>query len=305
MSRVSKGRRGYQLPSRSSFPLPEHGLTGAAPRAVTMTIREIACKSALTETGLPADWAINCYVGCEHACAYCYARYMKRFTGHREPWGTFVDVRVNAPEVLAREVRRKPPASVILSSVCDGWQPLEEKYRVSGQCVEILARSGWHVSILTKSALVRRDLPLLEGKSADLGMTLTAWDEKLRRAIEPGASPTAERLDVLKEAAGRGIEIWAFLGPLLPMLTDTIENLEPLFAAVAKLPLTHIHTDRVNFRSGVAASLKAMVRKHFPHLEDDYLWLGSDGGEDQAYADQLRTRLDLLAQRHRIADKMR
>ncbi|MFB3879667.1 MAG: radical SAM protein [Armatimonadota bacterium] len=270
-----------------------------------MTVREIACKSALCETGLPADYAINCYVGCEHACAYCYARYMKRFTGHREPWGTFVDVRVNAPEVLAREVKRKPPASVMLSSVCDGWQPLEEKYRASGQCVETLARSGWHVSILTKGALVRRDLPLLEGKPADLGMTLTAWDEKLRRAIEPGASSTAERLDVLKEAAGRRIPIWVFIGPLLPLLTDTMENLEPLFAAVAELPITHLHTDRVNFRSGVAASLKAMVRNRFPRLDDDYLWLGSDGDEDQAYADQLQSRLEVVAARYGLAGKMR
>jgi DNA repair photolyase len=99
--------------------------------------------------------------------------------------------------------------------------------------------------------------------------------------------------------------IWVFLGPFLPMLTDTMENLDPLFAAVAKLPVTHLHTDRVNFRSGVAASLKAMVRNHFPHLDDDYLWLGSDGGEDEAYADQLRTRLDLLAKRYRISDKVR
>ncbi len=269
-----------------------------------MTIREITCKSALTETGLPADYAINCYVGCEHACTYCYARYMKRFTGHREPWGTFVDVRVNASEVLAREVRRKPPASVILSSVCDPYQPPEEKYGVTGRCVEVLVRNRWHVSLLTKGALVRRDLPLLEGKRADLGMTLTTLDERLRRVIEPGASPTEERLDVLREAARRGIAIWVFLGPFLPMLTDTVENLEPLFAAVAKLPITHLHTDRVNFRSGVAASLKAMVAKHFPALDDDYLWLGSDGEEDEAYADQLRTRLDLLASRYGLADKM-
>jgi DNA repair photolyase len=136
-------------------------------------------------------------------------------------------------------------------------------------------------------------------------MTLTAWDERLRRAIEPGASPTAERLDVLREAAGRGIGIWVFLGPLLPMLTDTMENLEPLVVAVAKLPVTHLHTDRVNFRSGVAASLKAMVRKHFPRLDDDYLWLGSDGGEDQAYADQLQSRVEVLARRHGLAGKMR
>jgi len=270
-----------------------------------MTVREISCRSILSDTGLPADYAINCYVGCEHACCYCYARYMKRFTAHPEPWGTFVDVRTNAPQVLEREMRRKPKGSVILSSVCDGWQPLEAKYGVSTRCVEILARDGWPVSILTKGALVRRVLHLLEGRLADIGVTLTAFDEKLRRVIEPSASPTLERLEVLKEAAGRGIRAWVFLGPFLPMLTDTEENLEALFRAVARLPLTHIHTDRVNFRSGVASSLRAMVAKHLPELVDEYRWLGSAGDDDRAYADQLRTRIDRMARRYGMSEKLR
>ena len=269
-----------------------------------MIVREIECKSILSDTGLPADYAINCYVGCEHACCYCYARYMKRFTGHREPWGTFVDVRTNAPEVLAREIRRKPRGSVMLSSVCDGWQPLESKYGVSGECVKMLAEHGWPVSILTKSALVRRVLPVLEGKPADLGMTVTTLDENLRRVIEPGASPTGERLAALEEAAKRGIRVWAFLGPFLPMLTDTEENLEALFAAVARLPLTHIHTDRVNFRSGVAASLRRMAAKHFPEFADEYRWLGSHGDEDRAYADQLETRIARVAEWYGMADRL-
>ena len=269
-----------------------------------MIAREIKCKSVLSHTGLPADYAINCYVGCEHGCRYCYARYMKRFTGHREPWGTFVDVRVNAPEVLAREVGRKPPGSVILSSVCDGWQPLEASYGVSRRCVQILTQHGWHVSILTKSSLLRRELPLLEGRPSDIGVTLTTLDETLRRIIEPKASPTVERIEVLREAAERGVSIWAFLGPFLPMLTDTEENIACLLAAVAQLPVTHIHTDRVNFRSGVAASLKQMVARHFPDLVDDYRWLGSAREEDQAYADQLQFRIGRLADTYGLSQKL-
>lgn len=270
-----------------------------------MIVREIECKSILSDTGLPADYAINCYVGCEHACRYCYARYMKRFTGHREPWGTFVDVRTNAPEVLERQMRRKPKGSVMLSSVCDGWQPLEAKYGMSGACVEMLVGHNWPVSILTKSSLVGRHLALLEGKPADIGVTLTAAEERLRRAIEPRASPTSERLEVLREAAERGITTWVFLGPFLPMLTDTEENLESLLSAVAGLPLDHIYADRVNFRSGVAASLREMVAKHFPELADEYRWLGSDKDADQAYADQLCSRIARLARLHGISHKLR
>jgi DNA repair photolyase len=269
-----------------------------------MTVREITCKSLLTDTGLPADYVINCYVGCQHGCCYCYARYMKRFTGHREPWGTFVDIRTNAPEVLAREVRRKPKGSVILSSVCDAWQPLETEHGVSGRCVEILAREGWHISILTKSALARRDLPSLEGTSAEVGVSVSAHEEEIRRVVEPAASPTRERFELLAEAAARGIAVYAFLGPLLPHLTDTEENIDALVAAIARLPVTHVYTDRVNFRSGVAASLRRMARDHFPDLAEDYRWLGSDKDADFAYADQLRSRLARAAERHGIADKV-
>ncbi|UCC67678.1 MAG: hypothetical protein JSV79_11235, partial [Armatimonadota bacterium] len=81
-------------------------------------------------------------------------------------------------------------------------------------------------------------------------------------------------------------------------------NLEALFAAVARLPLTHIHTDRVNFRSGVAASLRRMAAKHFPELGDDYRWLGSHGDEDRAYADQLETRIARAAERYGMADRL-
>ena len=273
-------------------------------RLVAVVVREITCRSILSDTGLPADYAINCYVGCEHGCRYCYARYMKRFTGHREPWGTFVDVRVNAHEVLERQIQRKPPGSVMLSSVCDGWQPLEASYRVTGRCVEVLTQHGWPVSVLTKNALLRRDLPLLQGRPADIGVTLTTLDETLRRVIEPKASPTVERIEVLREAAERGISVWTFLGPFLPMLTDTEENIASLFAAVAPLPLTHIHTDRVNFRSGVAISLKQMVARHFPQLADDYRWLGSDADEDEAYADQLHVRVRRLADKHGLSEKL-
>jgi DNA repair photolyase len=269
-----------------------------------MTIREIQCKSVLSETGLPADYAINCYVGCAHACAYCYARYMKRFTGHAEPWGTFVDVRVNAPEVLAKEVRRKQPASVILSSVCDGWQPLEAKYELSRRCVQILVEHEWHVSILTKSALVRRDLPLLEDASADLGMTITTLDDRLSKIIEPGAFTGRERVETLRDAASRGIEVWAFLGPFLPGLTDTRENLEPLIAAIAKLPLSHVYTDRVNFGSGVASSLRAMARQRFPDLVREWNWLGANADEDSAYADQLHDTIAELAEQYGLLGKI-
>ncbi|HAL61831.1 MAG TPA: hypothetical protein DCP08_05420, partial [Chloroflexi bacterium] len=88
-------------------------------------LREIEARSVLSKSGISAvTYALNPYVGCQHGCVYCYSVFMKRFTGHREEWGTFVDVKVNAPQVLARELKRAKPGEVLLSSVTDPYQPL-------------------------------------------------------------------------------------------------------------------------------------------------------------------------------------
>ena len=89
-----------------------------------MKIKEITAKSILSKSQV-SDYAVNPYVGCQHACVYCYAKFMKRFTGHREAWGEFVDVKINAPELLAREVAKKKVGRVWISGVCDPYQPLE------------------------------------------------------------------------------------------------------------------------------------------------------------------------------------
>jgi DNA repair photolyase len=92
-----------------------------------MKIREIKAKNILSKSQV-YDYALNPYVGCQHACVYCYARFMKRFTGHKERWGEFVDVKINAPELLAFEVRKKKVGRVWISGVCDPYQPLEKSY---------------------------------------------------------------------------------------------------------------------------------------------------------------------------------
>ncbi|MBU1880252.1 MAG: radical SAM protein, partial [Chloroflexi bacterium] len=172
-----------------------------------MIVREIACKSILTKSGIGAvDYAANPYVGCAHACAYCYATFMKRFTGHREEWGTFVDVKVNAAEVLARQLRRARPGGITFSTVTDAYQPLEEEYLLTQACLEVLAGYDHPVSILTKSALVLRDLDLIRRlHDAEVAFTITTLDDEVRARFEPGASPIPARLEALQALAGAGV----------------------------------------------------------------------------------------------------
>jgi len=272
--------------------------------AQSIKVNEIACKSILTKSGL-SDWTINCYVGCEHGCRYCYARFIKRFTHHPEPWGTFVDARINAPQVLEHQVKRAKRGRVILSSVCDGWQPLEEKYRLSRECVRILLDNAWPVGILTKSALVSRDFDLLEHGELDLGMTVAIRDDRIRSIVEPEASPTEERMETLREAARRGIAIWAFVGPLLPGLNDNEENIAWLMRWMAKLPVTHFYVDRLNFRPGVASSLRQTLEAHFPELVERYREIESDEAASDAFERGLYARVRTIARKHGVEDKMR
>lgn len=267
-------------------------------------LNEVACKSILSKSGL-SDWTINCYAGCEHGCRYCYARYMKRFTHHREPWGTFVDARINAPQVLERQIKRAQRGRVILSSVCDGWQPLEEKYGLSRECVRLLLEHGWPVGILTKSALVSRDFDLLERGEVDLGMTVSIRDERLRRMVEPEASPTQERMETLEAASPRGIEIWAFVGPFLPGLNDDEENIAWLMGWMARLPVTHFYVDRLNFRPGVASSIRQTLQAHFPRLVERYREIETDAEASKEFERTLYARVRKLARKHGVGDKAR
>ncbi|MDY0033369.1 MAG: radical SAM protein, partial [FCB group bacterium] len=120
-------------------------------RHAVPVVREISCKTVLNKCSI-SDYSLNCYVGCAHGCAYCYARYMQRFHPHQEPWGCFVDVKTNAVEVLKRQVRRLPPGSVLMSSACDGWQPLERTWELTRDSCRNLLEHGIRVQALTKSA---------------------------------------------------------------------------------------------------------------------------------------------------------
>jgi DNA repair photolyase len=97
-----------------------------------MIIKETLPKTILSKSKI-YPYVINPYTGCQHACSYCYARFMKRVTGHTEPWGQFVDVKITAPDLLKVEITKKKPDKVWVSGVCDPYQPLEGKYRLTRQ----------------------------------------------------------------------------------------------------------------------------------------------------------------------------
>jgi DNA repair photolyase len=182
-------------------------------------IREVLVKSVLTKTGIPGfQYCINPYTGCTHACRYCYATFMQRFTGHAGPWGSFVDVRVNAAEVLRRQLKRARRGAIILSSVTDPYQPAEAEYQITRKCLEVIELFKLPVNILTKSPIVIRDLDIISRlDEVSVGITITTNDDTMRKIFEPEAPPISERIEALKNLRMAGIATYVFIGPVLPM----------------------------------------------------------------------------------------
>ena len=228
--------------------------------------RIVECRSALGRSRIyGVDYSINPYVGCEHGCAYCFARFMIRYAGASEGWGQFVNVKVNAPNVLEGQLRAAKKGLVLLSSVTDPYQPIENKHYLTRRILELLVTADFPVSILTKSSLVLRDMDLIGKLSrSEVGLTMVTLDEDVARNFEPKASPIKERLEALKTLSGSGIETYAFIGPILPHITE--ESLEELVAKLAKTPVKRVLIDRLNIKAGNWRTIKGTLLKHYPNL---------------------------------------
>lgn len=205
-----------------------------------MFIKEIQSKSILSVSKV-YQYVINPYVGCQHNCSYCYARFMKRFTGHQEPWGQFVDVKINAPDLLRLEISKKKPGKVWISGVCDPYQPLEAKYKLTRQCLEILAQNNWPVVVQTKSPLVLRDIDILKkGKNFEVGFSIATADDSIRKLFEPDAPAIKDRVRTLDELHRAGIRTYAMIAPMLPGSEDLTEILAG--------KVDYVIIDRMNYK---------------------------------------------------------
>lgn len=224
-----------------------------------MVVKEIQAKSILSASKV-YPYVLNPYVGCQFGCRYCYARFMKKFTGHTEPWGTFVDVKVNAAELLERELRKKKPDEVWISGVCDPYQPLEVKYQLTRSCLALLVTHRWPVRIQTKSPLVLRDVDIFtnadtqtktgEEKSPDchVGVSIATGDEEVRRIFEPDSPSLVARMDALRQLHAAGIRTYVMIAPILPGAERLIPQLEGI--------VDYVYVDRMNY--GYADSIYRM-----------------------------------------------
>lgn len=229
-----------------------------------MLVKEIEVNDYLTKSNLPAsDYVINPYVGCSHGCKYCYASFMKRFTGHTEDWGTFIDVKRSDKKINLNKISKK---SVFLSSVTDCYNQLEEKYKLTRHILEQLVNSDCYLSISTKSKLILRDIDLLKQiKNLSVSMSINTLDENFRNDMD-NASTIEERLNTLRELHDNGIHTVLFMSPIFPYITEWKEILEK-----SKNYVDEYWFENLNLRGQYKTYIMNYIKNKYPKYYDNYV----------------------------------
>jgi len=232
-----------------------------------INISEIYCNSIVSAskiTGL--DYTVNPYLGCWHGCVYCYARFMTKFSKSKYQWGEFVDVKINSPEILKRDLFGLKKGLVSLSTVTDPYQLPERKYQLTRRILEDLAAGNFPVSILTKSNLILRDIDILkkfDRKNLEVGFSIITLDEDVRRHFEPNAPSIKDRVNALKQLSEQGIKTWVFIAPVLPYLS---ENSIPDLLNEIRHSADYIMLDKLNIKSGNWYGIVKVLKRNYPFL---------------------------------------
>jgi len=264
-------------------------------------IREIQCKSILNRSRIQSiDYTINPYTGCLHGCVYCYARFMTRYTNHHLPWGRFCDVKLNAPDVLQKQIMKAKRGLVSLSTVTDPYQALEKKYAITRRILGILSDHQFPVSVLTKSDLVLRDIDLLkrfDREDCEVGFSMATLDENIRRHFEPHAPPVSKRIQALRRLHEEGIRTWVFLAPVLPYLTK--QSLAELLKEI-KESVDSILVDTLNIKCGNWQTISGVLRKAYPDQIPNWKTVFSSNETKRKYYQSLFETIAELCNTHRL-----
>ena len=225
--------------------------------------KEIQVKDYLTKSNLPAsDYVINPYIGCTHGCKYCYASFMKRFTGHKEEWGTFIDIKRCDKKINTKKLENK---TIFLSSVTDCYNQLEEKYKITRRILKELINVNCNLNISTKSKLILRDIDLLKQmKNLTVSMSINTLDENFKNDMD-NASPIKERLNTLRELHDNGIYTVLFMSPIFPYITKFKEIIE-----ISKEYIDEYWFENLNLRGAYKTKILLYIQEKYPKLINEY-----------------------------------
>lgn len=296
------------------------GVDGPAPKLRT-TVTELHPKTILSfnkSPDVPFDRSINAYNGCEHGCIYCFAR--PSHAWHDLSPGLDFETRLFAKpdaarllrETLARKSYR--PAPIAMGTNTDPYQPIEARYRITRQVLEVCLETRHPVSIITKSDRILADRDLLAELArhnlVSVGMSVTSLDPRLSQALEPRAAAPARRLAALGALVEAGVPVHAMIAPVIPAITD--HELEAIVAACADAGVIQASWIMIRLPHEVAPLFREWLDTHFPDRAGKVMAIIQDmrGGKDNdprfghrfrpqsAWADVLRKRFRIAMKRH-------
>ena len=253
--------------------------------------KEIEVRDLLTKSNLPAsDYVINPYVGCPHGCKYCYASFMKRFTGHKEEWGTFIDVKRCSKSISKKKLEGK---TVFLSSVTDCYNPYEEIYCITQSILKQLLNVECTVSISTKSSLILRDVELLKQfRNISVAISINTLDESFKNDMD-NASSIEARMNTLKVLHENGIHTVLFMSPIFPVITDYRGIIEK-----SRLFVDEYWFENLNLRGDYKARILRYINEKYPQYANLYKQIYVDGNKD--YWDKLAEEIEEYCTEHTI-----
>lgn len=225
--------------------------------------RKINTKDYLTKSNLPAsDYVINPYVGCTHACKYCYARFIKRFTKHAETWGEFIDIKECEKPINLKKIRGK---SVFMSSVTDCYNSYEKKYGITRKILEQLVNANCQITISTKSTLILRDIELLKKISnLKVAFSINTLDETFRADMDNGSS-IKDRLHAIEKLYNAGIYTVLFMSPIFPYITEWKDIID-----CTKESVCEYWFENLNLRGEYKNNILSYINMYYPDLKEKY-----------------------------------
>lgn len=268
---------------------------------------EANCKSALNRVvGMPFRWSANPYTGCHHNCVFCFSRayWLRADRGEAHEFSTRVSVKINFPDVLARELRRPSlrDQHVVLGTATDIYQPAEGRYRVTRRVLEVLAEHGQPFSMLTKSPLVLRDADILaaHARTAEVMVffSITTLDLDLWRSVEPGTANPSNRLRVLRHLREAGVPAGVLMAPVLPGITDSEASIDAVARAAREHGATYFSAVPLRLMPGVKEYYLGYVAQAFPSLLPRYQRAYPRVHAPQPYRDRLQSRIDTIRAHH-------
>ena len=254
---------------------------------MALCIKEVTVKNVITKSNLPVcDYSVNPYIGCTHACRYCYASFMKRFTGHAEPWGTFLDVKSWDPIKHPEKYRGK---AFFIGSVTDPYPPQEEKYRRTRDFLEQLRGSGARICIQTKSDLVLRDLEIIKTyPDARVGFSINTLDEGFKNDMDRAVS-IDRRLATMKAFHDAGVRTTCFISLIFLGITDVEAIIERV-----KGQCNLVWLENLNLRGDYKKTILDYICEKYPQLVTLYDEIYRRG--NRSYWEMLNRRLATFAE---------